>query len=241
MTGDTYARFVSPYHPDALREPDVTASDLIGDRRRLALVWNVFRTFEQLYPPFWLRRLIARLCGLSEGAAFAPHTALVRCWHTWPLTPAAMMRRGKRAPIPVDIVIDAEDLVLALRAPRLAELAATLADTAETGLLELAEAVSWQAGVRHAYAGIVLPPEADESTWIPRVQRRQLMVLRALRDQPHAANLRGCGVLTWTELRAVLGEASGEELLPARERELAAGTTRWMTRVLGASVPASQT
>lgn len=231
MTVDVFARLLCAYHPDLLREPEVVPSDPIGDRRRLALVWNAFRTLEQLPPPFWLRRLIARLCGLSGEVTFAPHSVAVHCWHELPLAPSAMLRRGKRRPVPVHVLVDTEDVVLAFWAPAMSQLAAVTADTAEAGLLELAEATSWHAGTRHAYAGVILPVEADESTWLPRVQRRELTVLRALRDSgARVANLRGCGVLTWPEIEAVLVEASAETAIPEVQRAMATRTARWMLR-----------
>lgn len=236
-SGSPCARWIAPYHPDLVREPEVPPSAPMADRRRLALVWNVFRSLEQVAPSFWLRRIVARLCGLTEGAPFGPQTVRVSCWDGWPLAPPAMLRRGRRGLVPVDVAIETEDVVLGLAAPRLSDLASTLADTAEVGLLELVEAVSWRAGVRHAHVGVLLPAEADPLTWVPRVQRRALMVLRALgQADPHVSNVRGVGALTWSELEIVLSEAAAASALPADDRAVASRAARWLSRTLSSGV-----
>src|SRR5688500_11532959 len=134
-----------------------------GDRLRHALTWNSFRTLEQIAPSLWMRPLLARCAGLSDGYDSAPHVVSVSCWSRIAPTPSAMLRRGRREPMPVDVIVETDDTVVSFITPSPEDLLArVLSETAEGGLLDLAEATAWLAGTRHAYLGIVLPVEADD-------------------------------------------------------------------------------
>lgn len=231
---DRFALTQQPYHPDVLRQPPISPSDPIGDRRRAALIWNTFRTLETMAPAFWLRRLVARLGGLHTGVVFAPQTVSVRCWEELPLTPTAMMRRGKRGGVPIEVLVETEDLVVAVCAPPLSGLAGPLlADTAAPGLLEVAESTIWRAGTRLAFVTVLLPPEADEAAWAARVTRRARVVRRVLeaRDRSMPA-LCGLGPLVWPDLVAILRDVATSPIIPFDEGARAAGVVRWLTRTL---------
>lgn len=234
---DRLALTQQPYHPDLLRQPAISASDPIGDRRRAALLWNTFRTLESTAPAFWLRRLIARLGGLRDGVAFAPHTVQVRCWEDLPLAPVAMLRRGKRGHVMVDAVVETEDLLLAICAPALPSLAMTLlADTSAPGLLEVVESTSWRAGSRFAFVAVLLPPEADETTWSTRVARRAGLVERvvAAGERP-IGNLRGIGSLAWGDLVGIFQDVATSPIIGIDERDAASRQLKWMRRSLTTS------
>lgn len=231
---DPFALTQQPYHPDVLRQPPVSAADPRGDRRRAALLWNTFRALEDTAPAFWLRRFVARLGGLSEGVAFAPHTVAIRCWCELPLAPSAMLRRGKRGAVPVDVLVETEDLVVAVCAPSLETLAGRLlTDTDEPGLLEVAEAAMWKAGARPAFVAVLLPPEADEAVWSARVGRRARIVRQILAADERTKNsLRGLGTLVWADLVAILRDVATSPIIRFDEGARAAALVRWLTRAL---------
>lgn len=234
---DRFALTQQPYHPDVLRQPPISSSDPIGDRRRAALIWNTFRTLETIAPAFWLRRLVARLGGLQTGVVFAPQTVRVRCWEELPLTPTAMMRRGKRGSVPIEVLVETEDLVLTICAPPLSSLVSPLlADTASPGLLEVAESTIWRAGTRLAFVAVLLPPEADETTWAARVMRRARVVRRVMeaRDRTMPGPC-GLGPLVWPDLVSILRDVSTSPIIPFEEGARAAGVVRWLTRTLNDS------
>jgi hypothetical protein len=133
-----------------------------GDRLRHALTWNVFRTLEQIAPSFWMRPLVARMGSLEEDYGSAPHVCAISCWAQLAPAPQAVLRRARQMPVRADVVIETDDTVISLLVPSLAELTNTvLSDTAAGGLLDIVEATSVLAGVRAAYAGVVLPVGAD--------------------------------------------------------------------------------
>ena len=231
---DAFRFLVSPYHPDTQRYPIAGAITSPGDRLRHALTWNVFRTFEQIAPSLWMRPLLARCVGLSDGYDSAPHTVSVSCWSRIAPTPSAMLRRGRRDLIPVDVIVETDDTVVSVITPPLPDLLGrVLSETAEGGLLDLAEATSWLAGTRRAYVGVVLPLEADDDVWLTRIRRRAARVGNVLHTTARGvSNLRGMGPLTWTALHDVLTDASESSSVATSERELAMLTARWMAERL---------
>lgn len=238
MTPDRHTLFVQPYHPDVLRQPVPLFNAAARDRQRVALVWNTFRTLEQIAPPFWLRRLVARLHGLPPGGTGAPQTVRVSCWRDLPLTPQACLRRARHGTVSVDAFIETEESVVALACPADDRLPVLASDTADGNLLDVVEAMSWAAGSRRLYAGVVLPPEGDPQRWEARLTHRARTVMRLLAGDSLTANVRGIGVTTWPAIAALVDEVAEAGVLDARERQIGAETARWLQRGLG-TVPAA--
>ena len=237
-TYDAYRLFISPYHPDTLRQPIETVVTHT-DRLRHALTWNVFRTLEQIAPAFWMRPLVAALGGLADDYASAPHVCSVSCWDWLDPAPVAMLRRARRSAVRADVIIDTDDTVMTLLVPDAADvLARVLSDTAEGGLLDLVEATSFKSGVRVAYVAVVLPPECDSDIWMTRVRRRANAIARVVNASSRTVrNARAIGALRWRDLERIVIEASGSQCLHESERLLAAGTARWMTERLARYTP----
>lgn len=227
---DIFRFLVSPYHPDTRRYPVNGAVTMPTDRLRHALTWNVFRTLEQIAPSLWMRSLLARCAGLSDGYDSAPHTVAVACWPCLLHTPSAMLRRGRRDAIPVDVVVETDDTVVTFIVPPYADLVGrVLSETAEGGLLDVAEATAWLAGTRHAYVSVVLPVEADCDVWAARVRDRATRVGRVLRTTGRGVtNVRGIGGITWTGLHDVLMKVAESSFITTSERALALMTSKWM-------------
>lgn len=230
-TEDVYRFFVSPYHPDVLRQPEANAVIDRDDRLRHALTWNVFRTLEQINPAFWLRPLVARLGAMTDEYDSAPHVCQIACWDWLDPAPSARLRRQRRAAVRADVVIDTDDTVMTFLVPRVDEVTSlVLSDTAEGGLLDLAEATSYKGGVRASYVGIVLPPGADTDVWMTRVNRRGRAVQRVFAASGYGIrNAGGIGALGWLDLRAILDDAGRAHSLATSERTRATEVSRWMT------------
>lgn len=233
-TADVYRFFVSPYHPDVLRQPEAGVVNDRDDRLRHALTWNVFRTLEQINPAFWLRPLVARIGAMTDGYVSAPHVCQIACWDWLDPAPVARLRRHRRAAVRADVVIDTDDTVMTFLVPRVDEVTSiVLSDTAEGGLLDLAEATSYKGGVRASYVGIVLPPGADNDMWMTRVNRRARAVQRVLESSGYGIrNAGGIGALGWHDMRAILDDAGRAHSLADSERSLATAVSRWMTQRL---------
>ena len=227
---DAFRLLVSPYHPDTLRYPASGPAASASDRLRHALTWNVFKTLEQIAPSVWMRPLLARATGLPDGYRSAPHITAVTCWSNLRPAPTATLRRGRRHAVPVSAIVDTDDTVIAVLAPSPVELLDTvLSDTADGGLLDVAEATAYLAGSRCAYVSVVLPIEMDEHVWAPRVRRRAERVNRVLSSSARPPeNLRGIGSTTWPALHEVLSEIARSPFIPKSEQRCAMQTVEWM-------------
>lgn len=233
---DAFRLLVSPYHPDTLRYPATGAVTTASDQLRHALTWNVFKTLEQIAPSSWMRPLVARATGLPDHYSSAPQITAVTCWPNLQPAPNATLRRGRRRSVPVSAIIDTDDTVIAVLAPSPTEMLDTiLSDTAEGGILDVAEATAYLAGTRSAYVSVVLPIEVDEQVWAPRVRRRAERVSRVLSVSPrHPENIRGIGVTTWHALHELLSEIAQSRFIPKSEQRFAMTTAEWMNQRIAA-------
>jgi hypothetical protein len=228
---DAFRLLVSAYHPDTLRDPSSGPDTTPSDRLRHALTWNVFKTLEQIAPSIWMRPLVARATGLPDGYASAPHITAVTCWSNLQPAPNALLRRGRRHTVPVSAIVDTDDTVITFLTPSPTELLdSVLSETAEGGLLDVAEATAYLAGSRSAYVSVVLPIEVSEQVWASRVRRRAERVLVSGGRSPE--NLRGIGATTWSALHELLSEIADSRFISRPERRYAMTAADWMSERL---------
>ena len=227
---DALRLLVSAYHPDTLRDPSSGPGATQSDRLRHALTWNVFKTLEQIAPGVWIRPLVARATGVPDGYASAPHIAAVTCWSNLKPAPSAMLRRGRRHNVPVSVVVDTNDTVITFLMPSPTELLDTvLSETAEGGLMDVAEATAYLAGTRSAYVSVVLPFEVEEQVWGPRVRRRAGQVSQVLSSSGRSPeNLRGMGATSWSALHELLSEIAHSRFISRTEQRCAMTAVDWM-------------
>jgi hypothetical protein len=231
---DAFRLLVSAHHPDTLRDPSSGPDTTQSDRLRHALTWNVFKTLEQIAPSIWMRPLVARATGLPDGYSSAPHITAVTCWSHLQPAPSAMLRRGRRHNVPISVIVDTDDTVLTFLTPSPTELIDTvLSETAEGGLLDVAEATAFLAGSRPAYVSVVLPVEVEEEVWGPRVRRRAERVSRVLSSSGRSPeNLRGMGATTWNALHELLSETAQSRFISRTEQRYAMTAVDWMSERL---------
>jgi hypothetical protein len=173
---------------------------------------------------------VARCAGLPEHYDSAPQTTAVTCWANLPPSPAAMLRRGRRAGVQVGALVDTDDTVLAFLTPSPDELLdRVFSETAEDGLLDVAEATAHFAGTRAAYVSVVLPVEVDEDDWAGRVRQRTDRVRRLLAaSDRRPENIRGIGVTSWHALRELLIETAASRFIPRSEQQCAMTAAQWV-------------
>ena len=223
---------IAPHHPDRLRRPAVRAGAVVDERFRHTLTWNVFRTFELLPPPFWLRRLHARLGGGSFPAA--PQILQVHLWQELVLPPAQRID-GIRPAVVVDVVIETEHAVWTLMIcaddrTGCLEYDASGSDPAARAI----DAGAWRAGTRPCYFGIIESPTSRTSvdTLLQRYSRsRDSMEIRSGMRQGGLRNVRTVGVLRWTDLAAILRDCEEARVLTEIERAVARNARTWLERV----------
>lgn len=234
---DAFRLLISPYHPDILRFPRSAADVTAHERLRHTLTWNAFKTLEQIVPTVWMRPLVARCAGLPERYDSAPQTTAVTCWGNLQPAPAAMLRRGRRRGIHVDALIDTDDTVVTFLTPSPDELVGrVLSETAEDGLLDVAEATAHVAGTRSAYVSVILPLEVDEDLWSARVRQRTERVRRLLAaGDRNPDNIRGIGATTWNAVRELLTETAASRFISRSERQMAISAAQWIGERLEAT------
>jgi hypothetical protein len=235
---DAFRLLVSPYHPDTLRGQRSDDATTQSDRLRHALTWNVFKTLEQIAPSAWIRPLVARATGLPDGYASAPHITAVTCWANLQPAPNAMLRRGRRHSVPVSAIVDTDDTVITFVTPSPGEmLDNVLSETAEGGLLDVAEATAYLAGSRSAYVSVVLPIEVEEEVWAPRVRRRAERVGRMLLSSGRSPeNLRAMGATTWYALHELLTELAQSRFIEKAEQRYAKTAVEWMSERIAVEI-----
>ena len=231
---DAFRLLISAHHPDTLRDPSSAPDTTQSDRLRHALTWNVFKTLEQIAPGIWMRPLVAQATGLPDGYSSAPHIAAVTCWSNLQPAPNAMLRRGRRHSVPISAIVDTDDTVITFLAPSPTEmLDSVLSETAEGGLLDVAEATACLAGSRSAYVSVILPTEVEEQVWAPRVRRRAERVSRVLLSSGRGPeNLRAIGAITWNALHELLSEIAHSPFISRPEQRYATTVVDWMSERL---------
>jgi hypothetical protein len=231
---DAFRLLVSAYHPDTLRYPASRPATSRGDQLRHALTWNVFKTLEQIAPSAWMRPLVARAAGLPDRYDSAPHITAVTCWSDLQPAPNTMLRRGRRHGVPVSAIVDTDDTVITFLTPSMTDLLDTvLSETAEGGLLDVAEATAYLAGTRSAYVSVVLPVDVNEEVWAPRIRRRAERVGRVPSSSArNPENLRGIGATNWNALHELLSEIAQSPFISQSEQRLAGNTAAWMSERL---------
>jgi hypothetical protein len=196
------------------------------------------KTLEQIAPSAWMRPLVARATGLPDGYASAPHITAVTCWSTLQPAPNAMLRRGRRHCVPVSVIVDTDDTLITFLTPSPTEmLDRVLSETAEAGLLDVAEAAAYLAGTRSAYVSVVLPVEVEEPVWASRVRRRADRVNRVLSSSGRGLeNLRGMGATTWNALHELLAEIAQSRFISRSEQRYASTAVDWMSERLATEI-----
>jgi hypothetical protein len=226
---------VWPHHPDQLRRPASRPGALHADSLQRALTWNVFRTLELLPPAFWLRRLQARLQSAQTIEA-APQIVRVELWRALALPPAQrLIDPDLREPV-ADILIETEHAVWTLMVMGDDDASWHEEDAGVSDpVARLIDAGSWLAGTRDYHFGlIVFDPERAPiaATVVQRYGRsRNSLSLRSGSKAGAMANVRGIGLVRWTDLAAILQDCEHARVLADIERGLARNAVTWLASV----------
>jgi hypothetical protein len=225
---------IAPHHPDRLRRPSVQGSHGAGERIQQAFAWNVFRTLELLSPPFWTRRLHARL-----GAEHFPATAQtlrVHLWKTLPLPPAQRID-GAQADVLVDVTIDTEHAVWTLMLSGEHDHRSIAHDDAAVDrVARVIDAAAWRAGARKHYVGMIDVQRTATSPGSLLRRRyarsRDSVRLRSGERWGEGARVDAVGALDWADLVEIVRDCEQARVLPTIERALARNVLTWIDREL---------
>ena len=216
------------HHPDLRNRPEPRPGRVAQDTRAAALSWNVFRTLSLVSAPFWLRRLRARLVGLSSLDS-PPQVLDVHLWASL----ASPGRPNGADAVRVDVLIDTDVAVYGLMVCDRTDL--PIDDGTVPGadpILSVIDAVSWYAGVRGCYMGLVTSDPADAPVGSALIRRyassRDLLLRRLSHRRDGLVNVSGIGSVTWRELASILRECAEAGGLDDGERFLARRTADWL-------------
>jgi hypothetical protein len=222
---------VHPHHADRLRRPDPRLGHVAADRHCTALTWNVFRTLELIAPGFWLRRFRARLVGASSIDRPC-HTMTVRLWTAAASCDRETIASGAEAG-GIDFLVESDTAIYGGLA--LYNHDVGVGDTAVAQpdvVLQAIDALSRYAGVRDCYVAVVTSDASHSPVGTTLANRyggsRQALLARLPHRHDGLANVRGIGVLTWSDMAAILRDCAAARALGEIERFAAARTVRWL-------------
>ena len=222
---------IAAHHPDRLSWPAARPGTIARDRFVQTLQWNVFRTLELLPPAFWLRRLHARLT--REVRPTAPQTVAVQLWPMLPLPPAQRVDTPCRF-ASLDVLVETEHAVWVF-----VDGGGTNADdpvgVASTALADVIHAARWRAGTRECCVGVLhlgYEGRAQPDTITERYTRSPYsLALRSTATIRSGVPRPPIGVVSWSEVAAVIVDVSDAEALSPIERALARNALDWLMRV----------
>lgn len=220
--GDT---ILLEHHPDIANRPAPRPGRILADRLQADLTWNVFRALGLVRPAFWVRRLRARLGGLSPSAR-VPSILDVRLW------PAidSQASPGHRDVVHPDVLVVTDTAVVGIVTLYGGDL--VVDDAGPDHLLRVVDAVSREAGVRECDIAVVVGDPGDAPVASALVTRYAASREALLRRLPHRrdglVNLQGIGRITWRDLASILRDCADSTVLTALERCAAGSVVAWL-------------
>lgn len=222
---------VVPHHFDRLRRPVDDPNTNARASFEQALTWNIFRTFELLPPPFWLRRLRARLQDTNPGMP-APTVARVSLWQALAPSPAQALT-ADATPVVADVLIETEFTVWAL-----ISLVGRDINHAQDGspdmVARMIDAACWCAGARECSVGLIVSDPAHSPRAVSRVRhyaRHRSHVVNVLAGYAeHVRKVGAIGVARWTDLAEILGDGAASDALTPVDRAIANRALEWINQ-----------
>jgi hypothetical protein len=140
---NAFRLLISAHHPYTLRYP---ASGAItpSDRLRHALTWKYSRRLSRLRQGCGCVRRLRDARVFRMVITRRRKSAWCAAGSSPEPAPSGRLRRGKRHPVPVSVIVDTDDAVISLLTPTPDDLLdRVMSDTADDGLLDVAEATAW--------------------------------------------------------------------------------------------------
>jgi cation transport regulator ChaC len=195
-----------------------------------ALTWNVFRSLAQVDPSFWLPGLFRDAFG--RELQLRAQSVRVRLWQRVQPPPALRLFQKDEGDSEIDVLIETEQMVWFIEAKFRSDVSERTTNNPERDqILRNLDVGTWYAGVREFYFSLLLmdAPLLTKGTAI--VERYAASTDEVARRLPHRpdrlANLRGTGVLRWSQLASVL-TACAAAAPRADERGYAQRAVDWL-------------
>jgi len=195
-----------------------------------ALTWNVLRSLAQVNPTFWLPRLFTRAFDRAED--MRAQAVGVKLWQRVQPPPALRFFQKDEGESEIDVLIETEQIVWFIEAKFRSDISERTTNNPDRDqVIRNLDVGTWYAGVREFYFSLLLldAPQATKGTaLVERYSGSRDDVLRRLPHRPDGlANLRGTGLLRWSQLAAVLAECA-DAAPRADERAYAQRAVDWL-------------
>jgi hypothetical protein len=195
------------------------------------LTWNVFRSLRQVRPSIWVPSLAER--GLKQTLMAADHEVTLELWRTVPPPHSIGRHQKDEGDSEIDVVIETPDWVWFIEAKFRSDISLrTTSNETRDQVLRNLDVGSYWAGARDFYfCLLVLDRTRSEGA-------RRLLgytvddynFAAVLSHRPRGlANLRGSGILEWSDLATTLQHASSTT--PSEdERGYAQRAVQWLAQ-----------
>ncbi|MBI2471247.1 MAG: hypothetical protein HYV59_08415 [Planctomycetes bacterium] len=180
-----------------------------------AVSWNVFRSLRQIDPAAWLSFLTERAFGPSE--TLQPKETTIELWKSVS-PPPSLLEGGDEGISEIDIVIENPRWVWFIEAKLTSDISTgTTTRPNRDQILRNLDVGSYYAGVRDYYFALLIHDKNRSPKGAHAIE--EYKDFDRIRERlPHRSdrlmNLRAIGILTWSDLAAVLDAASSRVCRP---------------------------
>jgi hypothetical protein len=194
------------------------------------LTWNVFRSLAQVDPAIWFPRLFERSFGASGPTA---QLIGLQVWKRVEAPPALRLVQKDEGESEIDILIECEAFVWVIEAKFRSDVSERTTNNAERDqVLRNLDVGSWYAGVRDFYFSLLVLDAATSGKGAALIYRYSGSHSEVVGRLPHRTdklgNLKGIGLLRWSDCAAVLRECA-ESATHEDERLVASRAVAWLT------------
>lgn len=218
---------IDRYHPDLAMMRGSKRDRLRSENSEDALTWNVFKSFAQVDPSFWLPLLHSKALPSTRPAP-APQIVTLHLWKNVEQPPALRLHQKDEGPSEIDVVIETEFSVWFVEAKFKSDISTgTTNNATRDQIIRNLDVGSWYAGVRDFFFALLIMDEARSPKGV-EVLRNCAAAIPKLDHRPNGmANIKGIGLLRWADLAAILTACALEAPRP-RERAYADRALAWL-------------
>jgi hypothetical protein len=201
---------IDRYDPCLARMRASKRKHLKSENSEDALTWNAFRSLRQVNPSFWVKLLADRAFQASAGPSGTDDVTT----SLWPFVPPplALLSGGDEGDSEIDVVLEAPHWVWFIEAKYKSDASSgTTTRPDRDQILRNLDVGSHYAGVRRFYFSLLIGDSKQSrigSSAVTKYSDRAALRAALGHRRDTLENIAAVGVLRWTDIAAVLHEAS---------------------------------
>lgn len=220
---------IDRYDPSLLSMRGSKTDSMRSENSEDVLTWNVFRSLAQVDSARWFSRLFERAFGVSGPTA---HLIGLELWKRLEAPPALRLIQKDEGESEIDILIVSEAFAWIIEAKYRSDVSERTTNNAERDqVLRNLDVGSWYAGVRDFYFSLLVLDATTSAKGAALTERYSASHTEVVERLPHRpdklGNLKGIGLLRWSDCAAVL-EESTVSATHDNERIVAARAVEWL-------------